>query len=756
MDTKSGMQLGICWVKFDGPVQGRSGTAHDVAAHVVKTCDGQRVGLSGNERIKVVFDGRGLRTEKAVKEEMERRYKPKPKPVVQPPTGPKAAMPAAPPTGAKEPPKPEPPRFGLGARPPPPRPLPKFDSFGRNYSSLSRSLPSRAYPPMAPGGSSYRPMQPMQDFSRDFRAPPLQRRGDLYSPQTSRSRSVSSYSSDSDDDERPGFRRRGSGTRSPSPTRPARGQARAAVDRKGAEEAAVEKVKTALADNGKAYVFIDTKSLPYGQAREEHVKDHFRAFKPEAVLHNHVGWYVLFSDDQAAHRAQRVLDKTAVQGHRVGLVVKTPAAKANGEAAVAVAPEKGGWRFLTITKKRPVAAPVPAPTKPRPPTSPKRDMHAKSRRRRSISYSSSDSEAERPVAHSGKKVIQESESEDEALATKPGKLATVSSAKDKVVAKAEPMAVDKTEPEPAAPKGKKRPSKAADKPTKAKKVKLEDATVSVDITPDAAVAEIKLPVAKPKAPKKPPKTAVDDLVASGAIADDEDAYWLSQALAAGDDEPELSDGEPELDEAHPLFHTAGAWRAEGWKKIAPISKSAYLPQRNRATADAKQEAQQATGRTARITSRRQAQDMEGHRKAAGGAAGASGAAATETDLFAFNQLRSRKKQLRFARSAIEGYGLYAMETIQAGEMVCEYVGELCRSSVADIREMRYLKQGIGSSYLFRIDGDVVCDATFTGSVSRLINHSCDPSANAKIISINGQSKIGIFAKRTLHPGEEVS
>jgi histone-lysine N-methyltransferase SETD1 len=92
------------------------------------------------------------------------------------------------------------------------------------------------------------------------------------------------------------------------------------------------------------------------------------------------------------------------------------------------------------------------------------------------------------------------------------------------------------------------------------------------------------------------------------------------------------------------------------------------------------------------------------------------AATAESDLFAFNQLRIRKKQLQFARSPIEGYGLYAMETIQPGEMVCEYVGEICRSAVAEIREQRYLKQGIGSSYLFRIDADVVCDATFRGSV----------------------------------------
>ena len=102
--------------------------------------------------------------------------------------------------------------------------------------------------------------------------------------------------------------------------------------------------------------------------------------------------------------------------------------------------------------------------------------------------------------------------------------------------------------------------------------------------------------------------------------------------------------------------------------------------------------------------------METHRKTV------VASATAESDLFAFNQLRIRKKQLRFARSAIEGYGLYAMETIQTGEMVCEYVGEICRSAVAEIREQRYLKQGIGSSYLFRIDADAVCDATFRGSV----------------------------------------
>jgi histone-lysine N-methyltransferase SETD1 len=272
------------------------------------------------------------------------------------------------------------------------------------------------------------------------------------------------------------------------------------------------------------------------------------------------------------------------------------------------------------------------------------------------------------------------------------------------------------------PKAKKRPAKpkAAKGAKKARievETKIEIAPV-VEIVPapvEPEVAEIKLDEEiKPKGrvlkPKKPAQAPLDKLITEGAIADVEDAYWLSQALAAAEGvEPDLQqDEEVILDKKHPLYHASGSWRAEGWKKIPQVQKSAYLPQRNRAVVATEDGGALTTGRTARVTGRRLALDMETHRKTA--------TATSESDLFAFNQLRIRKKQLRFARSAIEGYGLYAMETIQQGEMVCEYVGELIRSSVADLREHRYLRQGIGSSYLFRIDGDVVCDATFRGSV----------------------------------------
>lgn len=102
-------------------------------------------------------------------------------------------------------------------------------------------------------------------------------------------------------------------------------------------------------------------------------------------------------------------------------------------------------------------------------------------------------------------------------------------------------------------------------------------------------------------------------------------------------------------------------------------------------------------------------------------------ASTESELLKFNQLKFRKKQLKFAKSAIHDWGLFAMEPIAADEMVIEYVGQMVRPSIADLRENQYENIGIGSSYLFRIDVETIIDATKCGNLARFINHSCNVS-----------------------------
>jgi histone-lysine N-methyltransferase SETD1 len=124
----------------------------------------------------------------------------------------------------------------------------------------------------------------------------------------------------------------------------------------------------------------------------------------------------------------------------------------------------------------------------------------------------------------------------------------------------------------------------------------------------------------------------------------------------------------------------------------------------------------------------------------------------DTDAVRFNQLKKRKKFVRFDRSSIHGWGLYAEENISMGDMIIEYVGEKVRQRVADMREAMYTKQGIGSSYLFRIDDDMVIDATKKGGIARFINHSCMPNCTAKIIKVDGTKRIVIYALRDIVKG----
>lgn len=132
------------------------------------------------------------------------------------------------------------------------------------------------------------------------------------------------------------------------------------------------------------------------------------------------------------------------------------------------------------------------------------------------------------------------------------------------------------------------------------------------------------------------------------------------------------------------------------------------------------------------------------------------AAAEGAELLKITQLKARKKRLKFQRSKIHDWGLVALEHIEAEDFVIEYVGELIRPKISDIRERQYEKMGIGSSYLFRVDHEYVVDATKRGGVARFINHSCEPNCYTKIINVEGQKKIFIYAKKPIPAGEELT
>jgi histone-lysine N-methyltransferase SETD1 len=118
-------------------------------------------------------------------------------------------------------------------------------------------------------------------------------------------------------------------------------------------------------------------------------------------------------------------------------------------------------------------------------------------------------------------------------------------------------------------------------------------------------------------------------------------------------------------------------------------------------------------------------------------------------------LANREPQLRFDRSLIHAWGVFADAAISAGEMIVEYRGELIGNAVAELREKEYEAAKIGSDYMFRIDSLNVCDATKQGNVARFINASCDPNCYTKIITFDGSKRIVIYAKKDIQVGEEL-
>lgn len=113
-----------------------------------------------------------------------------------------------------------------------------------------------------------------------------------------------------------------------------------------------------------------------------------------------------------------------------------------------------------------------------------------------------------------------------------------------------------------------------------------------------------------------------------------------------------------------------------------------------------------------------------------------------------------KHRLLIGRSEAQGYGAFASERIGKGEFIAEYRGEIISQAEAERRGLIYDKHDI--SFLFETNKDQVIDATRKGNKARFINHRTEnPNCIPKIMQIDGDHRVGIFACQDLDPSEEL-
>lgn len=110
-------------------------------------------------------------------------------------------------------------------------------------------------------------------------------------------------------------------------------------------------------------------------------------------------------------------------------------------------------------------------------------------------------------------------------------------------------------------------------------------------------------------------------------------------------------------------HITGAARTEGYYQIPPHIKATYLPKEDAPKSTAKPAT--ANAATSKTSGRSQRNDYRTLARGFDPLRPGAGVANESSDAFKFNQLKSRKKRLKFGKSPIHDWGLFAMEKIEA-------------------------------------------------------------------------------------------
>lgn len=100
-----------------------------------------------------------------------------------------------------------------------------------------------------------------------------------------------------------------------------------------------------------------------------------------------------------------------------------------------------------------------------------------------------------------------------------------------------------------------------------------------------------------------------------------------------------------------------------------------------------------------------------------------------------------------------GWGAFLQAPAKKDDFLGEYVGDLLGQEEADRRGRIYDR--IDNSYLFNVNKQWVLDARQRGNKLRFANHSSTPNCYARVLLVDGDHRVAIYAGTDIAPGDEL-
>lgn len=114
------------------------------------------------------------------------------------------------------------------------------------------------------------------------------------------------------------------------------------------------------------------------------------------------------------------------------------------------------------------------------------------------------------------------------------------------------------------------------------------------------------------------------------------------------------------------------------------------------------------------------------------------------------KLRNREyANVKISKTPHRGFGAFSTKDIPEDTFIIEYVGDLINTAELNKRMDAKIMNKEKDFYFLTIEGDLYVDAEPAGNSARFINHSCDPNCVTRKVTVDGNTRIGIFSNQRI-------